>query len=259
MKYFFIFIILLLLVSCKKENISSPSEDNVNDNYPTTINKPDVGTNFEINYYDPVLETYIRANVDSFGFIGHLVGLLQRGNSSITNQSQAIGLAKIALLSLSDRTCVFDTSLIEVQYATNHNSSPLPISDWQIYFESQKCNGLEVWKSNIFVLVSDDLIQIDGHWYKDIFVPSQGLISKEQAKEILAGTEIESWCWYYHTFIVADSTINIDLMTQCIYPLMKSDSIELRVVWKIPINYTGYYFIDALTGEKIAYIETSEC
>lgn len=259
MRRYTILAVLLGVISCKTDNVSPLLENDSNAGYPSTVTKPrraEVSRGFY--FYESRLSTFIRANVDSFGFIGHLGGLW-RGRSGISDAGQAIRLAKSALLVLRDRTCVFDTSLIEVRSAQKYRSGPLPLSDWEIHFGPQIYNGLEVWNSDILVLIADSLVQMEGHWYRHVTVPYQNTISKERAKSLLLGSVIQYQCWGPSTFLVTDSSISIDSIRQCIYPLVESDRIELRVVWKVPISDMWYYFVDILTGERVALIERFIC
>ncbi len=251
MKRYLVLFILVGLVSCKDDSPTTSADNS--SGYPTTIAKSNESeANAEFNFFESSLGTSIRGKVDTFGFVGHL-GLLSRGRSSISDAAQAIMVAKLALLAVSSRTCVFDPSLIEVKSAHRYDSGPLSFSDWEIQFKSQTYKGLEVWNSEILVLVADDLIQLDGHWYKDVIIPADNTISKEQAKTALVGSVIQ----YYarggpEVFTVVDSIIHLDSIKQSIYPLIKSDCLELRVVWKVPIGSWWYYFVDIVSGEKVA-------
>lgn len=162
---------------------------------------------------------------------------------------------------LSDFSNVVDTAALYVERVKHATSTYF--TDWVILFKNQSYNGMEVWDTQIMVIVADNFIFLGGHHYKDIFIPKHNIISKEQAKMKLVGTEIHYDCWVPSTFVITDSSINLETMEQCAYPLIKSSSIELRVAWKVPISSYGspmwYYFIDIVTGETIGVRQLFGC
>ncbi|MDP1678428.1 MAG: hypothetical protein Q8L88_16345 [Bacteroidota bacterium] len=262
-KYFFI-PILLFFTSCHEGEISTPSDSNANISYPTILRplaKP---------FFDSVQKTFQQklgtsyiAKLDSFGFVGHLDGIT-RGKSNVSDKMIGIAKAKAAILYLKEYTNVYDSS-VEVKYAKKTISPG--ITDWEVLFKNQVYAGLEVWDSAILTIVADDFVLIDGHYYNNIFIPHQNIISREQVKANLLGQKYEFYCWGpLDTLIITDSLIRIETMEQCIYPLIKKNTVELRVVWKVPIyTYSGssspmwYYFVDILTGEIVAIRQLFIC
>ncbi len=266
MKIYIFLFLLLILTSCEKDEVSSPSNGNANKSYPTILYKlsqPELDS-LQVKFNQKILDTGYLAKLDSFGLLGHY-GVLSRGQSNISDPTQAISLAKTALLRLSDFSNILDTSALYIKEATNYNPTPTNFSDWRIIFKNQSYNGMEVWDTQIMAIVADNFILLDGHYYNNIFIPKQDVISKEQVKRNLLGTEIQYFGWTPETFTITDSTIDLETMEQCIYPLIKVSSIELRVVWKVPISPAPgnpamwYYFIDVLTGEKIALEQLFIC
>jgi hypothetical protein len=266
MKKYVFFFLLLILTSCKKDEISSPSNNDENKFYPTTLNKlsqPE-SDSLQVKFSQKILGTNYLAKLDSFGLLGHY-GVLSRGKSNISDPAEAISLAKTALLHLNEFSNVSDTSTLYVKEATNYHPSPPNFTDWVIIFKNQSYNGLEVWETEILTIVANDFILLDGHYYKNVFIPKQNIISKEHAKKNLIGKDIHYVCWTPGTYTIADSSINVEAIEQCIYPLIKTNCIELRVVWKIPISSAPgdppmwYYFMDVLTGETVAVQELFIC
>ena len=94
--YIFIFL-LLVLISCEKNEITSPSNSNVDRYYPTTLHalSPPELDSLQIKFNNKLLGTKYLAVLDSFGLLGFHRGL-SRGNSSISDPAQAIALAKTA-------------------------------------------------------------------------------------------------------------------------------------------------------------------
>lgn len=237
-----------------------------NKSYPTILNKLDQATLYaKQSELNDILGTKYSATIDDYGLLGRLVGLLKRGHSSITDPNAAVSVVKSALLKLSEFSNISDTSLLNVKQATNIDTSPQNFSDWRISFKNQSYEGIEVWNTSIFALVTDELVSLDWHHYKYIFIPQNDIISKERTKKLLVGYEIRYECWGPKKFTITGASIRTDNMTLCVFPLTKADSLELRVAWKIPI-YSGsniypdwYFFIDILTGEIIEMFVTFVC
>jgi hypothetical protein len=201
------------------------------------------------------------AQIDSFGLLGYYNGgVAKPRGSTITNSAQAISLAKSAMLDLSQFTNVSDTSALVVRRAEINGAT----KDWEIIFANQSYKGLEVWNTRVDAIVADQFILLyQQHHYKDIVIPQLNVVSKERVKAKLVGTEIKYQCWTPSSYVITDSSINLDTVEECIYPLLKMNSIELHVVWKVPISlpsFVGwYYFIDVLTGETIAVEQLFVC
>lgn len=236
-----------------------------NKSYPTILNKLDQSAlNAKQSELNQILGTKYIATIDDFGLLGHL-GVLRRGQSSIIETNKAISVAKSVLLQLADFSNISDTSILSIQKATNYNSGPLNFSDWQITFRNQSYKSIEVWNTTILVLVSDNLVSLDWHHYKYIFIPQNDVTSKERTKKLLVGKDITYECWTPGKYTITDASIKTDSMSLCIFPLTKNRSLELRLTWKIPIyslsnNDAGwYYFIDVLTGETVGVEQLFIC
>jgi hypothetical protein len=262
MKIFLFAFHLLILTSCNRDVSTSPSDGNTDKSYPTTLIKLN---QFELDSLKVILNqklgTKYLAQIDSFGLLGHYHGgVAKPRGSTITNPAQAISIAKSAILDLSQFTNVFDTSALVMRSAKINGVT----YDWDIIFANQFYKGLEVWNTRIDAIVADQFILLyQQHHYKNINIPQQNVISKEVAKSKLVGTEIKYQCWLPSSYVIADSSINLETIEQCIYPLLKMNSIELHVVWKIPISLSSfigwYYFMDVLTGEIIASEQLFMC
>jgi hypothetical protein len=194
------------------------------------------------------------ATLDGFGLLGHL-GLLSRGKSSITIPDQAVTVAKYALQQLSSFTNISDTSALSVENATKYDGSQ-SFSDWTITFKDQTYQGIEVWDTRILTLVSDNLVSLDGHHYKDVFVPRDDIVSRERAQQSIVGKVISYSCFTPGRFTITASSIVTAGVAYNIVPLVKNDSLEFHLTWRIPISPEGespywYYFLDVLTGETI--------
>ncbi len=262
MKTYLLVLPLLILNSCNRGGIISPLDGGASQSYPTTLMKLDRSQLDSLNsILDQKLGTRYLAQLDSFGLLGPYsdVVLKPRG-SSITNPSLAISLAKSALLDLNQFTNVTDTSSLVVRTADINSAT----NDWEIVFANQSYNGLEVWNTRIDAIVADQFILLyQQHHYRNITFPQQSFITKGRAKSILVGTEIQYQCWSPSSYVITDSSIDPDSITQCIYPLLKTNSVELHVVWRVPISMSSlvgwYYFVDVVTGEIVAMEQLFIC
>jgi len=259
--YLFVFP-LLILNSCNKGGITSPSDGDAGNSYPTILRKLDQSEFDSLNLIlNQKLGTKYLAQLDSFGLLGYYHGgVVKPRGSTITNPAQAISLAKLAMIDLSQFTNVIDTSALVVRRAQINEVT----NDWEIIFANQVYKGLEVWNTRIDAIVADQFILLyQQHHYNNIIIPRQNILSKERVKSKLVGTEINYQCWTPSSYLITDSSINLETMEQCIYPLQKMNSIELHVVWKVSISqgsFMGwYYFIDVLTGETIAVEQLFVC
>ena len=95
---------------------------------------------------------------------------------------------------------------------------------------------------------------IGGNHFPDICIPQQPTYSPTQAQESIIGLEIP---WYdfggnlrFH--IVAEDDLQ-DHPTKIVLRRQHRDTIELRVVWRIPIGQTGSFmwhaYVDTMTNE----------
>jgi hypothetical protein len=262
MKIYLFAFLLLIITSCNKDGSTSPSNGDADKSYPTILIKLDQSELDSLNLIlSQKLGTRYLAQLDSFGLLGYYHGgVAKPRGSTITNPAQAISLAKSALLDLSQFTNVSDTSALVIRRAEINGVT----NDWEIIFGNQSYEGLEVWNNRIDAIVANQFILLyQQHHYKNIIIPQLNVISKEHAKSKLVGTEIKYQCWSASSYVIADSSINLETVEQCIYPLLKMNSIELRLVWKIPISLSifvkWYYFIDVLTGETIAVEQLFVC
>lgn len=263
MKKIFIFILpLLIVVSCKILETSGES-DNSNIGYPATLYPL---TETELNELqtelDSLASSQYKASLDKYGLIGP-AGLLSRGSSSINDVNSAVSKSKIAIVTFSKFTNTSDTSLLSVNKATNIHGTDL-FSDWIVSFKNQTYNDMEVLNSAIIVLVTDDVVQIAGHHYREIFVPVENRITLEDAEKSIIGMELTYYGYAdLDTFIVTEDALHIDGAIENtsikIIPYEQIDSLEIHICWRVPIYAFGskypawYVFVDIISSKVITY------
>ena len=225
-----------------------------NMNYPTILFPlPESELRMLKAEFDSLNHTKMQSELDEYGFI-KTIGLLDRGQSTITDTNIVVSKAKSAVWKFRKFTNVIDTNLLIVKQATRSSSGFF--TDWYIHLK-QPYKGLVIDAKEISVLVHQEVVQMYGNTYKNVFIPIHDLITIERAIESLLGYEIEYYCWTREKFIVSIDKVFTDQVSMVIYPKKSSNKIELRVVWKIPIGSGRYpqwnFYIDVLTGE-IVYI-----
>lgn len=207
--------------------------------------------------------------LDSFGDITR-DGMVWRGLAEDicpSEETLMIARAKEAVLKFSDFTYVSDTILLEVGFSDGFWSDSgqcegqpdLVYRGWSIHFNNQVYKQLEVLNTSIQVgLHSEGVYWIEGHWYPEITIPDCDSVSCNKAKEMIVGTEI-TWYGYGgdpNVFTVEEISIT-DSEEKVVLPFRTSDCIELRVAWRLGIDYLSgdrpswYIYVDTITGEII--------
>ncbi|MFB0515216.1 MAG: hypothetical protein ACETWG_01270 [Candidatus Neomarinimicrobiota bacterium] len=210
------------------------------------------------------------AQLDSFGYITS-EGVYQGWSAEGLCPSQEtlmITWAEEAVLKFGEFTGLPDFPAFEVQTSRGSRADsgecggqPAEVYyNWLIRFHNQVYEGLEVLNTRISVgLYSEGAYWIEGHWYPEITIPKCESVSCSKAKEMIIGTEIT---WHGlggepHVFIVNVSSI-MDSEEKVVLPFRTSDCIELRVAWRIGIEYlpsespSWYIYVDTVTGETIS-------
>ncbi len=209
--------------------------------------------------FDSLNDTRIKSELNMYGFI-HIRGLLDRGKSAITDTCIAVAKAKSAVWKFRKFTNVIDTKFLFVEGA---NRSPdARFTDWIIHLK-QWNNGLIIEDVEMVVLIHQEVVQMYGHTYKNVFIPIHDLIEKERAIKSLLGYEIEYDCKIRNKFLISIENVFMDDINMVIYPKKTDNIIELRVAWKIPIGSVPHprwnIYIDVLTGEIIYIKELFIC
>ena len=266
------FILIIIVISCENKDILSPDNDS-NNFYATTFTKLDqIKLDSLNNKLIEKLGTNSYAQIDSFGFTSHHqnTGNIydEYGNiltgSNIDNTTQAVSLAKSTIFKLNNFTNVIDT--LELSVKTVERDL---YNDWKIEFKNQIFKNLEVLNTEIEVKITiNDFVIINGsnpRHYKNIIIPTNEKITKNKAKEILVGTEIEFICQQKIKFLITDESIQLEDIEKCIYPFQEKNTITLHTVWKVPVYYDSktllgwYYYIDEISGKIINYEQLFYC
>ncbi|MBI9066085.1 MAG: T9SS type A sorting domain-containing protein [Salinivirgaceae bacterium] len=184
------------------------------------------------------------------------------GNTSLS-EIEALNIASNTLVQNSLFSNVFTSICLDLDYAFLYSNMY-----WKIGFQNQIYSGLEVRNSRIAMIVEDSVLDVDGHHFKDIFIPSTDLVPVEEIRESLVGKVLE----YYGLFEIEEFVITEEAILENFDKVIqwheKDNFKEFRVTRKIPIamndyvnkDYCDFYvFIDVLTGELLDYYPTFIC
>ena len=199
----------------------------------------------------------IKISIDDYGLFS-FTDFFERGNSNITDKSIAVKLAKESLLKYSKYSNITDTSTIELKDAVKNDISLTGFSDWIISFKNQKKDDIEVLHSEINVIVHDQVKRIIGHHFNDISIPKLNIFSKEKIQEKIVGHKFEAGGKGSSEVIITSDMIIKNKISKNIIWIELNDSIELHVVWNIPLGYCSEiirwnFYLDILSGEILSY------
>ena len=263
MKRITLLCIIFLFIHCINNPLDFLADHSTGSKYPTRLDKLSAEERFDATNQFNAMTDNITANLDDYGLIEN-AGTLTRGQSGIQDAETAISLSKAKLIELCRFSNVYDSTLLEIQEATNsHGVSWL--SDWVVSFKNQKYKNLEVLNTGILVLLGEDVKQISGHHYKDIYIPKEEIISRRLAIKILTGYVIEYQCWGPMSFEIPENSLELNEIRKVVFPIVKEDYIEFRIAWGVPVYYltdnqsSWVIYIDVITGEILEVIPKFIC
>jgi hypothetical protein len=253
-----LFLVFLIFTWCNKNKnpIYNSEKVNIYPGYPTTLYPL---SESELNAlqaeFDSLNNNRICTYLDEYGLTRNGRYCRTFNNTKIS-QDSALDIAVNTVLRNSKFTNVKDRLLlIENGYTIRVNSSDS--SKWEIRFNPQHYEGLEIPFSWINVIISGhEPYSITGHWYSNILIPQHDNFNIEEAKQKILEEKI---VWYGidgkpRDYYISKNSI-LEPINKAIFPLRKENLIELRVTWKIPIDFGGftgwYIYFDSITGEIV--------
>lgn len=246
-----IFFLITLMLSCdffNQENYTG---------YPTTIYPQNSENMLALELeFTTLNENRLCPTLNTFGLTGHKHCSKSNPGIKIHSAAEVIAMAKSTLLLNQKFTNVLDTSKLVIK-----NLLMLPSSDsthWRIIFDNQVYSEYEVKSTSFYMwLHGSGVYRINGHWYKDIFIP-RDRYSFNDAKKGIVGLDITYSDFSGNPIII---TVSKDSFTgnakKFIYPLETKDSIELHITWQIGIDMFEsaiphwYVYVDAITNKVI--------
>ncbi|HYQ56713.1 MAG TPA: hypothetical protein VEP89_05135 [Draconibacterium sp.] len=130
---------------------------------------------------------------------------------------------------------------------------------WMVRYDNQLFNGIEVYDTKIGMYVSaKGVYQTYGHWYPDIQLPSEEVVSFGEAKQTLIGRKFYYYDWIGHqeTVITADAFYSDDNPEKMIIPYRQGNCIEMRLCWKIASKTIWNFYVDVMNGELVMKEQT---
>jgi hypothetical protein len=260
--FLFIILLLLFLVSCKEINLPLLNLDEINAKYyPTVLIQKTSDELYLLNMeFHKLNNNKIDTDLNRFGLTGEK-GILRHQNPRIKlSEKQALNFAVTALIKNSKFTNVYDSlELLSRDYYIRYVH--LDSTDCFVNFGTQQYNEYHIINSSIHVGVyGDGIYFINGSWYKDIYIPFHDNYNIDLAIDKILGKSI-TWDSEFgppNELIIVRDLISEPII-KVIFPLVKENSIEFRLVWKIPIkhnNFIGWHlYFDTTFGEVVAIIQ----
>lgn len=251
----------LLFWNCdRNKSVFSPSGGGPDPNYPTTWLPLPPGQLQQLQQeFDALNGNRIVSILDRYGFVGSEHGYRPYAMVKI-GPDEALRIAVQAILKNAKFTNVKDSAAL---FSSSRDVASVTVDSirWKIIFGPQMWNGVDIPFMTITVWVyGNEPYQISGHWIDGVYIPPGLKTNKEEAKKAVLGKQI---IWYDISgkpveFIVSEESIS-DEMALTLFPLEKDDTIEIRIVWKIPIlsgTMVGWHvYLDAVTGELVDTIQ----
>ena len=260
-KHTFLFVILLLsfLISCKEINLPLLNSDEINAKYYPTVLIQKTSDELYLlnNEYHSLNNNRIDTDLNRFGLTG-TPGIQRHQNPrKKISKRQALNFAVTALIKNSKFTNVSD-SLELLSRDCNFRYVNLDCTKCIVDFAPQQYNEFQIINSSIQVGVYEDgVYSIGGSWYKDIFIPFHDNYNIDLAIDKIVGKSItwDSDIGPPNELIIVRELI-LEPIIKVIFPLVKENSIEFRMVWEIPIkhyNFIGWHlYFDTTFGEIVA-------
>jgi len=192
--------------------------------------------------------------LDSFGFTGTASCFHQNPGHPLS-KSLAIDSAKMALVRNRDFTNVSDTVSLSVRATFTFDST-----SWSITFNNQEYQEKSIYGTEIVVQVSaDGVYNISNHWYPEIYLPENVVYDLTSAKNRLIGQTLtySGYAGDPHQLTITGSSLGDFDSPQVIIPYRTAHGIEMRLTWRIGVEYFSpdrpgwYIYVDVMTGETV--------
>ncbi len=238
----------LLLIGCEKNDLS------IDPDYPTTYYKlPDVLVSQMrtslLNEYK-----YLHSTLNEFGFC------YPSENNEGTEPPSAVNyLTESKSIEFIKEFITKRTSETGVKNPEDFNISEVyPLSGgihWVVVSSNQKVDTIDVIYTNIiFRFKNGELVNCEGNWYPDIYIPDKFNFSAGDAKTHIIGEKVSHLGFggdqYFQT--ISKSSIENSTADLKIVPVSSPDKIELRVAWMIYLpELSSKVYVDVMTGKII--------
>ncbi len=183
---------------------------------------------------------------------------------SVFYRNELVNIAKEAAVRYSLFTGIEDSLLLTVQsistlkgvsYESFKTAYPDSFPNaWRILFQNQVHEGFQVRGTQVAIVIGEQkVISIGGNWFRNIYLPSSGQMSEEEARRMVYNIKMT----HKNKIVIPTEESNWRTGVLMIVPVTRSLQIELRLCW---VLYVGSWeiTIDAYTGERISAINLNE-
>jgi hypothetical protein len=238
----------LLAISCEENDLY------IDPNYPTTYYK--LANEVVSQRRTSLLNEfkYLHSTLNEFGFCypsENNEGIDPPPNSHYLTKSESIEMAKDFISKRPSETGVENLDNLNISEAYSLSGG----IHWVIVSSTQKVDTIEViYTDIIFRFKNGEIINCEGNWFPNIYIPDQFNFSAGNAKTHIIGQKVYhlnfSGDEYFQT--ISKSAIENSTTELKIVPIKSSDKIELRVAWMINIpEVSSKVFVDVMTGKII--------
>jgi len=229
-----IIVILLVLFQCNACIEEEPYSD---PNYPAILKSLD-NREYEsrIQQYE-TLPVFSCTLLDDYGFFALDLKntkycQIKDSIKSAFNRNELIGMAKEAAVRYSLFTGIDDSSQLVVQsvntlkglsYESFKTAYPDSFPNaWRILFQNQVYEGLLVRGTQVAMVIGQqEVIAIGGNWFRNIYLPSSGRMTEEEAKQRVYNVKLT----YKNSIVVPTEESNWRQGNLLIVPVTRSGKI----------------------------------
>lgn len=122
---------------------------------------------------------------------------------------------------------------------------------WRVTYENQTYEGVNVGNTQLMVFLdSEKVYAVNGHWYRDIDVPSVDQLNHDDARKLLIGREFTFYDWTGEkNYTITEDSFE-EYEDKSIFPYETEKGLELRVSLIVEAGIWHLY-LDSITGELI--------
>jgi hypothetical protein len=243
--------IVFLLLGCEKTDLY------LDPNYPTSFNKLPTDTLSRLRSSLSSKYQYLRSTLNDYGFCYLPDDYIVTNPPSLSNSFTESDAMTLANIFISDHP--FETGIQNPEDLTISRSYSLPsigVTNWTLVSSYQKVDTIEVLYTEIvFRFQNSELINCEGNWYPNIYIPNKFNFNENSAKIHLVDKKITHYDIGGDEYYVTITKTDIDNSTADlkIVPIIRNNKIELRVTWMVHIPGPVFckVYVDVMSGEII--------
>jgi len=282
-------IILLLISSCKKDEIEVP-KPLPDSRYPTTYLQLTNSELVELNAAFAGVNSHDSLYLNDFGFVEGKIFLkesdtinadlvVEQTEALISNYKDFMGIPHNQEISVSNDLTAIDYMISPIGttdvytyfelvipdfiglrefYAEifEYEYDPEPFSHYFYILQNNLSSAkLTSTRLNLYFHESDNSMEVFGHWYPDAFIPTSQIYSQDEALDIASNVyseEVSKKLWQGN-----DDSFEVNV-EKVLVPLKSDNKIELHECWKfdaVSWNTFSIYNVnvDTQTGDVVSH------